>query len=336
MILVSTALALGLAEIILRAIEPTSDTQVIEINDTESGDYTSLRPNTSGLILGRTVSINEQGYRGDLRPYRKDPDSIRLLFFGDSHTFSMGADDEHSYPAVTQNKLNSGSDKFECLNFGVLGQDMRQILMHIDNHAFKYDSDMIVFTFHSGDLLESPYDMVNTTQKEEELDLLYRIKRDALKHSYVARLTIPYLIGILRNEFTWNPGITSAEYREITENGPRWNRLKADLLELKIRLAQQNIALVFVLFPSMTSFDNHPAYPAHNALTAWLVNNDIPTLDLLPFFEGHDASTLTASLLDKHPNEKGYEIAGNAVAEFIEQVVETKIFMQENSTSSQK
>lgn len=328
MILASCGVAFGLAEIILRVIQPTSDIQVIEINETEFGAYTSLRPNVSGQILGRTVSINSRGYRGKLNPYRKDPETIRLLFFGDSHTFSMGADDEHSFPAVTQNRLNNGSVKFESLNFGVLGQDMRQILMHIDNHAFKYDPDMIVFTFHSGDLLENQYDIVKISQKEEKLDLLYRIKRDSLKYSYVARLTIPFLAGILRNTFAWNPGITTSEYREITENGPRWSQLKVDLLELKNRLENQKIALVFVLFPTMTTFDNHPAYLVHRALTVWLVNNDIPTLDLLPYFEGHNASSLTASLLDKHPNEKGYEIAGNSVAEFINKIMEPKISRQ--------
>lgn len=327
-ILVSSGVALGLAEILLRAIEPVSDIQVIEIKETDSGNYTSLRANTSGQILGRTVNINSHGYRGDLHSFQKEPDHIRLLFFGDSHTFSMGADDLHSYPAVTQNKLNHGSNKFESLNFGVLGQDMRQILIHIDNHAFKYDPDMIVFTFHSGDLLESPYDFVQLSQKEEELDLLYRIKRNLLKYSYVARLTVPFMVGISRKSFDWNPGITTAEYWEITKNGPRWIQLKEDLLELKNRLENKNIDLIFVLFPTMTAFDNHPAYPVHSALATWLVKNDIPTLDLLPYFAGYSSSTLTASLLDKHPNEKGYEIAGTAVAEFIDKILESKTSSQ--------
>lgn len=336
MILVSCLVGLGLAEIILRIIEPASDIQVIEINKTESGDYTSLRPNASGLILGRAVSINSQGYRGMLHPFRKDPATVRLLFFGDSHTFSMGADDEHSFPAVAQNELNKGPGQYESLNFGVLGQDVRQILIHIDNHAFKYDPDMIAFTFHSGDLLESPDDLVKTTDEEEKLDLLYRIKRDSLKYSYVARLTIPFLVGILRNASDWSPGITTSEYREIVENGPRWSRLNVELLELRDRLEKQNIALIFILFPSMTNFDDHPALPVHQELTAWLTNNDIPVLDLLPHFEGHDASTLTASLLDKHPNEKGYEIAGVAVAEFIADVLASKTSRQEDSTPLQE
>ena len=60
MILVSCGVALGIAEIALRVIEPTSDIQLIEINETEFGDYTSLRPNANGLILGHTVSINKR------------------------------------------------------------------------------------------------------------------------------------------------------------------------------------------------------------------------------------------------------------------------------------
>jgi hypothetical protein len=146
---------------------------------------------------------------------------------------------------------------------------------------------------------------------------LYRLKRDALKYSHVARLTIPFLAGILRDTFGWNPGVTATEYQEIAGNGPVWNRLKADILDLKNRLNKQGVDLAFVLFPTMTEFENHPARPVHAALTAWLVDNDIPSLDLLPYFEGQKSTTLTASLLDRHPNEKAYEIAGTAVAEFI-------------------
>ena len=72
------------------------------------------------------------------------------------------------------------------------------------------------------------------------------------------------------------------------------------------------------------------------ALTAWLVKNGIQTLDLLPYFAGHSASTLTASLLDKHPNERGYDIAGNAVAEFIDKIMEQKMLRQGIPTNSQE
>ena len=78
---------LGLAEIALRIIEPTTNIELVVIEKTESGDYTSLRPNASGLILGRAASINSQGYRGVLHPHRKDPGKIRILFLA-IHTYS--------------------------------------------------------------------------------------------------------------------------------------------------------------------------------------------------------------------------------------------------------
>ena len=87
---------------------------------------------------------------------KKPENKTRILIFGDSHTFSMGADDNSSYPARVEQKLNAKTDRYETLNFGVLGHDLRQILLHINENAFRYDPDVIIITFHSGDILESP------------------------------------------------------------------------------------------------------------------------------------------------------------------------------------
>lgn len=317
--LAAVLLAVLAVEGALRLLEPDSDVQVLREVATPRGSYLALRPGVSGLMLGRSVSVNAEGYRGALRSRSKTEGVMRVLFFGDSHTFSMGADDDHTYPAVVERTLNSRGLRCEVLNFGVPGQDLRQILLLLRDRAFPYEPDLIVITFHSGDILESPDDVVRRDRPAGAAgpSRLHEFKVELLRRSYLARLVIPYSAALLRGAFGWSGGLTHREQREIEEEGKAWLELRTKLLELKQELDRRGIGLAFVLFPSMLPFEKHPARPEFAMLSAWLAAHDIPALDLLPAFRGQRAGRLTASLLDKHPNEEGYAIAGAAVAGFL-------------------
>jgi lysophospholipase L1-like esterase len=320
LLVLAAVLVMSIAfEVALRLLEPATDVLVLSEARTERGSYLALRPGVKGLMLGRSVTINEEAYRGPLRPRRKSPGVTRLLFFGDSHTFSMGADDEHTYPAIVERKLNASGLCCEVLNFGVPGQDLRQIMTLLENRGFDHDPDIVVITFHTGDILESPDDAVPGTGPRGQggSDWLHRFKVAALQQSYLARLIIPYGAAFLRGTFGWTAGVTSSEEEEIVSDGRTWQTLRAKLLELKSELDRRGVVLVFALFPSMLPFEQHPASGEYKALAAWLKAHGIPTIDLLPFYKGQRAWALTASLLDKHPNEAGYAIAGEAVAEFV-------------------
>ena len=315
LILGGMLVGLGLFEIALRQLEPTSDANVLISNSIQSGEYLTLIPGSSGLITGRMVNINEHGYRGKLYPHKKPENKTRILFFGDSHTFSMGADNNSAYPARVEQYLNTNIDDYEVLNFGVLGHDLRQILIHIDNNAFRYEPDVIIITFHGGDILESSgREAASDAPNKAGPSLLYRLKRDAMKYSYTARLAFPYGIAFVRSITDWSPGITTAELHEIEQNGSKWRSLQNKILSLKKITDSRDIKLAFVLFPRMSNFENHPV---HKALETWLKANKIPAIDLLPYFIVQNPSALTASLLDKHPNEQAYDIVGDAVANFL-------------------
>lgn len=319
LVAVATVIAILVFEIALRVIEPESNVRLLRRAHTATGSYLALKPGVHGLVLGRPVSVNSAGYRGALLPQHKSPGVTRILFFGDSHTFSIGADDAHSYPALVEHELVAGGCRCEVLNFGVPGQDLRQMLDLLHDRAFDYDPDLIVMTFHSGDILESPSDMVPQERSPGggRLGWMYHLKVELLRDSYVARLVIPYGAALLREALDWRSGVTFAEQRELSRHGRVWQALSARILALRDELRHRGIRLAFVLFPSMLPFDEHPARGEYALLEDWLVARGIPTLNLLPAYRGRRASALTASLLDKHPNEKAYAIASGAVAPFL-------------------
>ncbi len=189
----------------------------------------------------------------------------------------------------------------------------------LENRGFDYDPDIVVITFHTGDILESPDDAVAGTGSRGQgaPGWLHRAKLAALKQSYLARLIIPYGAAFLRGTFGSTAGVTYSEEEEIRSDGKTWQALRARLLGLKRELDRREVVLAFALFPTMLPFENHPASGEFKALAEWLEAHGIPSIDLLPFYRGQRAGALTASLLDKHPNEAGYAIAGEAVAGFV-------------------
>lgn len=316
LVVLSIIFALVVLEVGLRLYEPDSHGRILTITESKRGNYYDVIPGAHGVILGREVNINKFGYRGTAYPIAKPPSTRRLLFFGDSHTFSYGADDDSTYPAVVGRRLNGRQTTYQTINFGVPGQDLNQILAMAYDKIPAFDPDIVVLTIHEGDLLEGGGTVV-IGGEEEDIGTLYRVKKFLLKNCYVARLLIPYGAGMLRQFFGWSPGVTTAEGDEISRDGPVWRRAKRELVDLDQYLHARGTSLVVVLFPNMVDFNEKTAHASLPLISDWLAKEGIPELNLLNAFEPYDARTLTASLLDKHPDEKGYEIAGDAVGRYL-------------------
>ena len=60
--LASILVALFAVEVTLRVLEPTSNVEVLRESRTNHGTYLALRPGAHGLMLGRTVTVNEEAY----------------------------------------------------------------------------------------------------------------------------------------------------------------------------------------------------------------------------------------------------------------------------------
>ena len=326
LLLVTFSVLLGclIIEAGLRINEPASDDYLLTASQLDDGMYITPVAGASGVLLGRKVSINADGYRGHRYPRQKPIGVTRVLFFGDSHTFSMGAAEESTYPAVVERFLSGDGHAAQSLNFGVPGQNLRQILIHARNNALQYQPDIVVITYHDGDLLEGGDVFLGqgNSARQGPIGAMRQLKITLLKHSYLARLVIPYVATLLKSWLNLDPGVTSAESREVLGSGQRWLDAEAKIIALKKSFEEHNIRTVVVLFPNMSDFENHPGRESHRAMKSQLKVNGIPTLELLPYFAGYNAKELTASLLDKHPNERGYEIAGLATGRFLAELLE--------------
>lgn len=302
-------------------VEPENVGDILTQRSTPNGSYNVLMPGSTGQRFGGKISVNLAGYRGKRYPVERDAAVRRIMIFGDSHAAGVGVDDDATYPTVV-GKLLLDEIRVQVLNFGVGGHDLQQIVSYIRDSTPIYNPDYVILTFHAGDLITSDFFLYKKNKiKPQSTGLLYSLKQYTMASSYLARFIIPYGASYWRLIIGRTSGITDLEYEVVRRDGVEWKAAKDEILKLRNFLEYMNIELMFVLFPSMTNFENHPAKELHQILEAWFKSNDIKSLDLIPYYRSYDASKLRATLLDKHPNELGYGIAGRAVAKWLQEVL---------------
>ena len=88
--------------------------------------YYRLKPNY--YSKKDSFKTNQHQFRGKNYLVEKASTIKRILIFGDSTTFGMGAKDNETFSFSLEQKLNKYSKNFETLNFGVPGYNIIQQL----------------------------------------------------------------------------------------------------------------------------------------------------------------------------------------------------------------
>ena len=106
-LLLSLALGAGVVELAVRAALDLYRCDE-KIGWTFQRDRTGLKFNrsTHSLIV---VRLNRHGFRGEDRPLEKAPGVHRTLILGDSFTAGLHVEEEDTYPALLEARLNAKS-----------------------------------------------------------------------------------------------------------------------------------------------------------------------------------------------------------------------------------
>lgn len=114
------------------------------------------RPSTRVRIAAKgfdyTVTLNERGERGPLRPYAKPAGVKRVVVLGDSTSWGWGVDDEAQWTRLVERELGS---QVELVNLAVPGYGTDQELWVFEREGRKYEPDLVLLGFVHNDLVSN-------------------------------------------------------------------------------------------------------------------------------------------------------------------------------------
>lgn len=310
------------AEMICRSLgigDPRlSKSEVIRVQN-EPGGYWTLKPgsklvyrypdNPRGYFDEKnevTGFANSYGFRGKETAKEKRPeDGVRIIVLGDSFTMGNGVRDEDTFPVRMESALKEQGIRAEVMNMGIRGTNTVQQVKLLKKLALDFDPDVILMMM-----------FLNDAGGGRSLEFMRRSKRfDLLRNrSY-------FVNGIL--ELVERPLMHRRLIRQYLDSfapeSQSWQKVRNAFSEARTITEARGIRLVVGIYPVLYHLDHdYPFRTLHETIREFCRTQDIPVVDLLEAFRGHQGPELWVHRSDQHPNEMAQKIAGDYLASYLQ------------------
>lgn len=256
-------------------------------------------PGSNTKLMGVEVDINSFGYRDEEYPVERIPGSVRVLMLGDSITFGWGVDEGNTFSSLLEQDLaRQLIGKVEVINSGVGNYNTVQQVAAFKKHGSKLSPDCVVVNFFLNDAEPTPQRSRVAGLLEHFQSLVFMWSRyDFLMRS----------VGQRPDAITY--------YTDLYGASDGWKAARESLTELKGVTSSHGAKLLLVLIPDLHIRDGqYPFLGVHEAVTDFAISQGIPTIDLLPYFQGvDDMSMLWVSADDAHPNSEGHRLIADGI-----------------------
>ncbi len=270
--------------------------------------------------------VNSLGYRGPEIGEKKLAQQ-RVICLGDS--FLMGKDvaDQETLPAKLQHFLGNNA---QVINAGCGGWNTVQEYYDLKERGLALQPDSVLLFY-----------VMNDTHFRKKLNLWRRLKETVTLNSALYRflrtrwiqweerlrsqVSVALETNPSSNEEALLENPTQASMKDWNEDfqeGKKgWESSKEALQNIQSLCRERNIPFLIILYPWLVQLDeNYPFKPVHEKLSQFCHQQEIPFLDLFPYYKGYSAKELWVGRTDSHPNVQGQEIAAKAVAQKLQQL----------------
>jgi lysophospholipase L1-like esterase len=271
-----------------------------------------LRPGVDEVV-GRSpvrIRINQAGFRDDIDyPEEKPAGTFRVVVLGDSFTFAGKVALHETLVKVLEDRLRNADPerRYEVLNLAVPGYNSEQEAAALEELGLRYHPDLVVVAFVLNDGLPAGQLVPTRARLPEPV-------RRVLKRSYLVQFVYSREKQ-LRSEWRKGTFKGASEVRDLAPATAGYARVESALLRMRDMAAGRGVALLVTVWPMIERLDAYPFAPQHDLVAKTCARMDIPLLDLLSAFRGHDASSLWVAPSDHHPNADAQRLAADAVYE---------------------
>jgi lysophospholipase L1-like esterase len=253
----------------------------------------------------RPETISAQGFRYRQLLTLEHPGVYRIFTFGDSTTMGWGVDDDSTYSAQLEKKLNAQGCpgvKFQVVSAGVNAYPnalVEERMMKVIDDGYRPDAVVIAYSANTG------FEGIPDLQGEERKKFL-----DKVELKSIARRSALYnflIEDVLRN-------VAYYRFRELLMLGT-WNTAEStpDLpvshfvgkLEQAGQAAKAGHAqMIFLLLGSKG--ESQPSHPYQQAMLDFAHANDIPLVNIIDLMKSRDQDAVFMDHV--HPTAKGHEL----------------------------
>ncbi|MBU3759650.1 MAG: SGNH/GDSL hydrolase family protein [Candidatus Omnitrophica bacterium] len=274
-------------------------------------DYVlKMRPNTSrtnktfgGSDQSWEYKINEYGFRGD--PFDFNRKSFRIVFLGDSYTFGWAISDEDVHPRKVEEILQAERNKdVSVFNLGVPGYSTVTEAALLRDWIDDLKPDLVVLDYVMNDA-----ELQNNVPEKPEL--IYRGQLFWLLDFFMEQLkTFSRETFGKKKNYSYLEGFEPKSWK--------WRASKEALRDISALCAERGIPLMVFILPDVTQRigDFYGLRLIHEAVKQWGAELEVPTYDLLPYFDGKNHEDYWVPG-DGHPNAKANQIFAEVMADKI-------------------
>jgi len=257
------------------------------------------KPNSEATLMGVNVKINSDGLRDKEYPVEREQ-KYRIVFLGDSITFGWGVEKEDTFETLLESKLNEVRPT-EVLNFGTGNYNSEQEVNLFFKKGQKYKPDHIVLFYFINDAEITP-------QKS---------KWQFLSHARVVTFFWSRIHSLMAN-LSESKSFKSY-YSELYDDSQEgWIHTKKALRQMAQYSRDNQIRFDVMLLAELHDLKDYPLKNEHSKIMSFLHENNINSIDLVPFFSSvEDSHELWVALDDAHPNKNAHQMIADFSFDFI-------------------
>ena len=258
-----------------------------------------LIPLASVTFKGAPFHVNRWGMRGKDCEQEKPVGTVRTALMGGSPVMGSGVADDETFAAVLEDRLNQEAkrgDRYEMLNFGVGGYGLLQRLVAMEEKAFRFNPDVVLWVVHPTDA---------------------KVAINKLVDCFHNNISIPFpeVVNIARRAGLAGGGVAAVPADSDLDD----IQMKETLLEAADKIVawtyrrvvedcrKRNILPVYIFLPSARTFSSQQA-KKDNELAR---EAGFETFDLSDVFKGENLEALRIASWDFHFNKHGHKLVAD-------------------------
>jgi lysophospholipase L1-like esterase len=244
------------------------------------------------------------GFRGGEYAQEPAPGVFRVVVGGDSVTFGVFVDPEQAYPHLLEETLNGapGDGRFEVLNLGAPGINIRQLVARIATVGLRFNPDLIIYGWTPNDIISPAYRYSFAPSSWADRSPFY-----------LARVLWPRWQAVAEMLFQPHDSYAYEVLDNYFDNPAAWEHFTAELDRLAKLGRARNVPVVVFLHSVLGYLnDRHPFRRVYDKVAAAAAERGLHPVRSFEIFLGRDPGAVVFPI-DGHPNALGHRFLARAL-----------------------